>query len=43
MIDRPYGNLWTNIPAAMVDEMGWKVGDTLTVTVTKDGKPQATA
>jgi len=37
MIDRPYGNLWTNIPAAMVDSMGFKVGDTLAVTIRHDG------
>jgi S-adenosylmethionine hydrolase len=40
MIDRPYGNLWTNIPAAMVDSMGWKVGDTLEVSLAMGGKPQ---
>lgn len=43
MIDRPYGNLWTNIPAAMVDSAGWKVGDTLEVVVALDGKTKATS
>ncbi len=40
MIDRPYGNLWTNIPAALVDSMAWRVGDTLEVRLFEDGKPK---
>jgi S-adenosylmethionine hydrolase len=43
MIDRPYGNLWTNIPAAMLDAVGWKVGDTLEVAIAHDGRPQVVA
>lgn len=43
MIDRPYGNLWTNIPAGMLDAMGWKVGDTLEVAIAHDGRPQVAA
>jgi S-adenosylmethionine hydrolase len=38
MIDRPYGNLWTNIPAALVDSMGWRQGDTLTVVIDFEGR-----
>ncbi len=41
MIDRPYGNLWTNIPAAMLDSMGWRVGDTLEVVVSQEGTERA--
>lgn len=43
MIDRPYGNLWTNIPAAMVDSADWKVGDTLEVVVALDGRTKSTS
>lgn len=43
MIDRPYGNLWTNIPAAMLDAMGWQVGDTLEVTIAFEGAPRVRA
>lgn len=39
MIDRPYGNLWTNIPAAMLDGLGLRIGDSLTVTITHEGRP----
>lgn len=38
MIDRPYGNLWTNIPASLVDSAGIAVGDTLQVTITSAGR-----
>ena len=38
MIDRPYGNLWTNIPASLVDSGGISVGDTLQVTITNAGR-----
>lgn len=38
MIDRPYGNLWTNIPAAMADSAHFAVGDTLQVTVSHNGR-----
>lgn len=38
MIDRPYGNLWTNIPARMVDDAGFGVGDTLQVTISNAGR-----
>lgn len=38
MIDRPYGNLWTNIPASLVDSAGVAVGDTLQVTITNAGR-----
>lgn len=38
MIDRPYGNVWTNIPAAMIDSAGVRVGDTLVVSVVHDGR-----
>lgn len=37
MIDRPFGNAWTNIPAALVDAMGWRVGDTLVVSIAHAG------
>jgi S-adenosylmethionine hydrolase len=43
MIDRPYGNLWTNIPAAMLDAMGWQVGDTIEVTIAFEGAPRVRA
>lgn len=43
MIDRPYGNLWTNIPAATLDATGWKVGDTLEVTIAQEGRTQVAA
>lgn len=43
MIDRPYGNLWTNIPAAMLDSTGWEVGDTLEVTIAFEGAPRVRA
>ena len=42
MIDRPYGNLWTNIPAAMVDAAGWSRGDTLRVSIAHDSRPVVT-
>ena len=38
MIDRPYGNLWTNIPAALIDSAGFKIGDTLSVVIQHDGR-----
>jgi S-adenosylmethionine hydrolase len=38
MIDRPYGNLWTNIPAAMLDSLGVAVGDTLQITIRREGQ-----
>ena len=38
MIDRPYGNLWTNIPASMADSAGFAVGDTLRVVITHEGR-----
>jgi hypothetical protein len=41
MIDRPFGNLWTNIPAAMLDSAGWAVGDTLSVLVSHLGNRRA--
>lgn len=41
MIDRPYGNLWTNIPAALVDGAGWRIGDTLQVVVAFEGATRA--
>jgi hypothetical protein len=41
MIDRPFGNLWTNIPAAMLDRAGWAVGDTLSVLVSHLGNTRA--
>ncbi len=43
MIDRPFGNLWTNIPAALVDRAGWRTGDTLRVTVAESGRTVATS
>ncbi len=43
MIDRPYGNLWTNIPAVMLDSTGWQVGDTLEVTIAFEGAPRVRA
>lgn len=41
MIDRPFGNLWTNIPAEMLDSAGWVVGDTLRVRVSHLGNTRA--
>ncbi len=41
MIDRPFGNIWTNIPAAMLDSAGWAVGDTLSVLVSHLGHTRA--
>ena len=38
MIDRPYGNLWTNITAAMLDSAGFTVGDTLSVVIAHNGR-----
>ena len=38
MIDRPYGNLWTTIPAAMLDSAGFTVGDTLRLVIAHDGR-----
>ncbi|HET9512521.1 MAG TPA: S-adenosyl-l-methionine hydroxide adenosyltransferase family protein [Gemmatimonadales bacterium] len=32
-IDRPFGNVWTNLPAALLDSVSFRVGDTLRVTV----------
>jgi S-adenosylmethionine hydrolase len=32
-IDRPYGNLWTNIPAAYLDSLGLRIGDTVRVEI----------
>jgi S-adenosylmethionine hydrolase len=32
-IDRPYGNVWTNLPVLVLDSMGVRLGDTLRVTV----------
>ncbi|MDH5233676.1 MAG: S-adenosyl-l-methionine hydroxide adenosyltransferase family protein [Gemmatimonadota bacterium] len=42
MIDRPYGNVWTNLPAAMIDSAGFRVGDTLVVRIT-DGRREVFA
>jgi len=36
-IDRPYGNVWTNLPVLMLDSMGVALGDTLRVTVRDRG------
>ena len=38
MIDRPYGNLWTNIPASLVDSAGLVVGDTVVVRITNGAR-----
>lgn len=38
MIDRPYGNLWTTIPANLVDSAGFRVGDTLLVRITNGAR-----
>lgn len=38
MIDRPYGNLWTNIPSRMIDSAEVVIGDTLIVRVTNGGR-----
>jgi hypothetical protein len=38
-LDRPYGNLWTNIPAALVDEAGYRLGDTVRVVIRQGGLP----
>jgi hypothetical protein len=36
-VDRPYGNVWTNLPVLMLDSMGVGLGDTLLVTVRDRG------
>jgi S-adenosylmethionine hydrolase len=39
MIDANYGNVWTNIDKAMLEEkLGVKVGDSVSVEIAKDGK-----
>jgi hypothetical protein len=38
-LDRPYGNLWTNIPASLLDGLGVRLGDTLSVTILQEGLP----
>jgi hypothetical protein len=38
-LDRPYGNVWTNIPVALVDQAGYKLGDTLHVVIQQGGLP----
>ena len=35
--DKPFGNVWTNIPARLLDSLGVKLGDTLAVTVRHGG------
>ncbi len=37
-IDRPYGNVWSNIPAAQLDAIGARLGDSLDVTIRHDGR-----
>jgi S-adenosylmethionine hydrolase len=37
-IDRPYGNLWSNIPAAHLDSLGLHLGDTVLVEIRKAGR-----
>lgn len=37
-LDRPYGNVWTNVPAVLVDQAGFKLGDTIHVVVRQAGK-----
>lgn len=32
-LDLPFGNVWTNIPAAMIDQAGIKPGDRLEITI----------
>ncbi|MGF1656375.1 MAG: S-adenosyl-l-methionine hydroxide adenosyltransferase family protein [Verrucomicrobiales bacterium] len=36
-VDLPFGNAWTNIPAALLDELGVNVGDKLNVTISYSG------
>jgi S-adenosylmethionine hydrolase len=36
--DRPYGNLWTSIPAILVDELGVRLGDTIAVRIRRRGQ-----
>jgi S-adenosylmethionine hydrolase len=38
VLDIQYGNVWTNIPRAMVAQAGLKVGDRVTVDILHDGK-----
>lgn len=38
-LDRPYGNVWTNIPAALVDQAGYRLGDTVRVVIRQGGLP----
>ena len=37
-IDRPYGNLWSNIPAAYLDSLGLHLGDTVLVEIRQGGR-----
>ncbi len=37
--DPNFGNLWTNIPLELFEKAGFRYGDTLTATVTHEGKP----
>lgn len=37
-VDRPYGNVWTNLPAALLDSMGIALGDTLRVTLRRGNR-----
>ncbi len=36
--DRPYGNLWTTVPAELLDTLGIKLGDTLSIRIRHQGK-----
>jgi hypothetical protein len=42
VLDPQYGNVWTNIPATMLDSLGVRVGDRVAVTIIEGGVTRAT-
>jgi S-adenosylmethionine hydrolase len=36
ILDRPYGNVWTNVPAAALDSLGVRAGDRLAIRIRHD-------
>ena len=38
MLDHPYGNVWTNIPQALFEQSGFKLGGKVKVEIFHDGK-----
>lgn len=37
-IDRPFGNVWTNLPAARIDSLGLSYGDSVRVTIRRGAR-----